>query len=61
MNLRGKNGLNSGMVTTESWKEKAMAAYSKYLDALGRDLPAESSIAEIEEVILGTPRTTERR
>ncbi len=44
----------------KNWKEQAMAAYGKYLEALERDLPPESTIAEIEEAILGTPRTTER-
>jgi hypothetical protein len=40
------------MVKKEEWKEQAMAAYSKYLDALERDLPPQSTIAEIEEAML---------
>jgi hypothetical protein len=35
----------------KNWKEQAMAAYGKYLEALERDLPPESTIAEIEEAM----------
>ncbi|MEM4846920.1 MAG: hypothetical protein QW794_04085 [Thermosphaera sp.] len=48
----GKNRINSRMVKTENWKEQALAVYSKYLDALERDLPPESTIAEIEEAMV---------
>lgn len=36
----------------QQWKEEARESFEIYLDALERDLPAESSIAEIEQTML---------
>ncbi len=40
------------MDKSKEWKEKALEAYSKYLDALERDLPPQSSIGKIEKAML---------
>ncbi|MDE0528307.1 MAG: hypothetical protein OXH85_06420 [Truepera sp.] len=34
------------------WKERAHQAFGRYLEALEQDLPADSSIAEIEQAML---------
>jgi hydrogenase maturation factor HypF (carbamoyltransferase family) len=44
--------MDNDKVAKRDWKERATAAFRKYLDALERDLPPEANIAEIEQTML---------